>query len=163
MNDLYADHCEHCGGLDLPDLSDNDFEDIYTQIARELLESKRDNGYINNDLYFKTANKLIEGMNSGLGATSFAYNDSRAILSSYLKHNLYAFSAAKSYTEMLHFRDLMVDEEGKIRGFESFKKQIADAGYVFNNNYLSVIGNATFLSILNTSPNNPAIVCASCC
>lgn len=133
---MYDHVCEDCGGAVLPDLADEGWDDIYTQIARELLEQKRDQGYINKDLYFKTAGKLIDGMNSGLGGASFAYDDNRAVLSNYLKHNIYSFSAAKSLTEMLHFRDRMIDKNGNIKGFESFKKAIADDGYAFNNNFL---------------------------
>lgn len=75
-------------------------------------------------------------MNDGLGGTSFAYDDNRAILSTYLKHNIYSFSAAKSLTEMLHFRDRMIDDKGNIIEFNTFKKAIADDGYAFNSNFL---------------------------
>lgn len=87
-------------------------------------------------MYFKTANTLLAGVNNGLGATSFTYDDKRNILSLYLKHNIYAFSAAKSLTEMLHFRDAMIDSKGNVLSFDAFRSRIATEGKVFNNAYL---------------------------
>lgn len=148
MNDLYDHKCEVCGGTHLPDLSEDGWEDIYTQIARELLEEQRDKGYINKELYFKTAGKLIAGINKGLGGVSFGYDDSRNILSTYLQHNIYSFSAAKSLTQMLHFRDRMVDDKGNILEFAAFKKAISDDGYSFNNNYLKTEYNTAYQSAI---------------
>ncbi|MBY0244995.1 MAG: hypothetical protein K2Q03_06050 [Sphingobacteriaceae bacterium] len=137
MNDLYSHTCQDCGGFDLPNLADDssEWDDIYTQIANDLL--KDPNTTFNKDLYFKTAQKLIQGINEGLGGISFNYDDNRNVLSAYLKNNIYAFSAAKSFSEITHFRDSMLDEKGNILSFGSFKKRIANDGYVFNNTHLN--------------------------
>jgi SPP1 gp7 family putative phage head morphogenesis protein len=116
-------------------------DDIYTDIATRLLNGQLENGMIPDSLYFETANQLQDAMNSGLagkGLTSVAYDfeDSRNILKSYLTRNIYHFSAAKSLTEMLEYRNLMYDNSGQILSFSKFRKAVSDKGKIFNDVYL---------------------------
>jgi hypothetical protein len=135
LENLYDNQCECCGGIihDLADTSE-DWDSIYNQIAKDLLSG--DASEINTDIHFKTAEKLMDGVYAGLGSSNLAYDDERAILANYLQKNIYAFSAAKSFTEMQQFRDLMIGSDGKILGYGSFRKAIADNGSVFNDRYL---------------------------
>ena len=79
---------------------------------------------------------MIEALNKGLGITTLAYDSDLGELVSALQRNIYAFSAAKSFTQMKHFRDLMIGADGKLLEYGSFRKVVADQGYIFNNNYL---------------------------
>ncbi|WP_298307236.1 PBECR2 nuclease fold domain-containing protein [Flavobacterium sp.] len=128
-------------------MNEDEWDDIYTQIARELLQNKSNN-VINKDLYFKTATKLIDAINGGLETTYYDSSSSKNILSQYLKHNIYSFSAAKSLTEMLHFRNLMISENGTILNFASFKAKIANDGFAFNNSFLKTEYNTAFQSAI---------------
>lgn len=78
----------------------------------------------------------MTGVEEGLGGTSFTYDDNRAVLSAYLQKNIYAFSAAKSLVQLQHYRDLMIDKDGKLLEYGSFRKLVANQGETFNNSYL---------------------------
>lgn len=133
---MYSEKCSCCGGTlhDLSDDKDEIWEDIYSQIAHQLLD---DSGVaINTDLYFKTAGDLIAAISKGLGRSSFSYDDDRNRLAAALKQNLYAFSSAKSFVQMIQYRDMMVGADGKILNADQFKKVIADQGELFNEAHL---------------------------
>lgn len=140
MNNLsafYGTRCPHCGGVrgpELPALANtlSWIEDI----AKDLHSGRLSDGSIPQALYEHTANKLMKGVFEGLGGSSFEYEDPRNEIKVHLEHNIYAFSAAKSLTELEHFRSLLVDSEGKLRGFEAFRNAVTDAGYLFNKTYL---------------------------
>lgn len=110
-----------------------DYEPIYTQIARDILD-KKNKGTINTDLYMKIADQLIGTLDFGKNK-SFDSPDNR--LRSILMRNLYHFSAAKSLAEMQVFKSKLLDPEtGMPIGFSRFKQQISQLGYVFNSTYL---------------------------
>lgn len=134
---MYADSCSCCGGaIVLYNLTDTsaDWEVIYTQIAQQLLDGSATD--INTNLYFKTAQDLMNAIYNGLGGSSFAYDDDRNQLVAALQKNIYPFSAAKSLVQMNQYRDMMIGADGKLLNFTSFKKVVADQGEIFNNRYL---------------------------
>lgn len=158
LNDYYqACGCSHnvpfqgderSGGVGLHDLAAIDnADDIYTEIATALLNEQLENGVIPERLYFETANQLNKAISAGLVETrhassdivnnAFNYDDTRNILKSYLTRNIYHFSAAKSLTEILEFRNLMFDKStGEMRSFTEFLKAIIEKGKLFNETYL---------------------------
>jgi len=117
-------------------------DDIYTEIATALLSEQLENGVIPERLYFETANQLNKAISTGLvgrGLTTqtFDYDDTRNILKSYLTRNIYHFSAAKSLTELLEFRNLMFNKStGEMLSFTEFRKAIVEKGKLFNETYL---------------------------
>jgi SPP1 gp7 family putative phage head morphogenesis protein len=132
INDLYSQHCEDCGGFishDLSDGSHNDWDDIYKKIAEELLKNK--DIKINANLHLKTAEQLIKAVSDGFGYIDPSDDDRKKLISK-LKQNIYAFSAAKSFTQMQYYRDMMIGENGNILSTASFMKKIADTGEIFN-------------------------------
>ena len=79
----------------------------------------------------------MAAVDKGLGGSSFNYDDSRNILKSYLTRNIYHFSAAKSLTEMLEFRNLMYDKKTKeMLSYADFRAQVVERGKTFNDDYL---------------------------
>lgn len=131
MNDLYSETC-NCTAL--PDLADNgqEWDDIYTEIARQLLEGED----LNTDaLYNKTATQLVEALNKGFGAT-YDDEDSRKALLDKFTRNIEQFSYAKTLTQFHLFKDAMFNDKGQIQSLAAVKKLVADTGEVFNNNYL---------------------------
>ena len=136
INDLYAHTCEHCGGH-LPDLSDEkqeDWEVIYDEIAKKILDKSASE--VNADLHLKTAEILMNGVRKSLGE-NLTYGDKTAVLVEYLQRNIYAFSAAKSFTEMKYYRDMMIEEEkGGILDYGAFKKKIAEIIILFCYHYV---------------------------
>ncbi|MDD4217463.1 MAG: DUF935 family protein [Bacteroidales bacterium] len=136
LNDYYAKTCG-CS-THLCDLADSSvWNSIYESIARDLLADKLAHGQIHPDLYNQTANSLLVAVDAGLGGTSFNYDDSRNILKSYLTRNIYQFSAAKSLTEQLEFRNMMYDKKTKeLLSYNEFLKRVKAKGKLFNENYL---------------------------
>lgn len=125
-------------GISLADSGDDTaYQDIYTSIARQLLAGQLPDGTIPTDLYEQCARDLIGSINQGLGGTSFDFTDSRNLLKSALTRNIYQFSAAKSLTELLEFRNLMYDKKTKeILPFYQFRALIAERGKPFNSVWL---------------------------
>ncbi len=115
---------------------DNGWDDIYTQIASDLLENP--NQYTNKELYKKTANNLMIAVYKGLDGSDFPDDDGKNSLIKAFKINIEAFSYAKTLTQFKHFKDNMFDDKGMILNAISLKKVIADQGAIFNNQYLNV-------------------------
>lgn len=114
-----------------------DFAAICDGIAQQLYSAKIDQGQIPRDLYEATANTLMDAVFSGTGGRkSFAYEDPNNLLVPHLRHNIYAFGAAKSLTEMQVFNDLLVDKDGKNKSKAQYRADVAKAGYQFNMNHL---------------------------
>lgn len=138
LSDHYAQTCPCCGGAadSMPDLAD-DWSNIYEEIARKLLGRQIESGTIPESLYKETATQLMAGINQGLGGVAFDFDDKRNLLKSYLTRNVYHFSAAKSLTEMLEYRNAMYDKHTKeVLPFDLFKQRLNDKGKLFNEVYL---------------------------
>ena len=81
----------------MPDLADKDqeWDDIYTEIARQLLEGED----LDTDaLYNKTAKQLVEAMHKGFGGT-YDDDDSLKKLQDQFTRNIEQFSYAKTLTQ----------------------------------------------------------------
>lgn len=89
----------------------------------------------------------MQGVFSGIGGKSFSYEEPNNELLTYLRHNVHAFSAAKSLTQMVEFNNLLTDENGNLRSKEDFTNKVAATGALFNKNYLATERNA---AIANT-------------
>lgn len=90
---------------------------------------------INADLHLRTVEKLISAVNKGIGNFDNT-PESTKHLAEKLKQNIYSFSAAKSFTQMQYYRDMMIGDDGNILGKGSFVKRIADTGEIFNKKFL---------------------------
>ena len=53
-----------------------------------------------------------------------------------IQNNLYLFSAAKTYNQLVTFNELLVDEDGKIRKWTDFRRKVMAAHKTYNQNYL---------------------------
>lgn len=118
----------------MPDLADKDqeWDDIYTEIARQLLEGED----LDTDaLYNKTAKQLVEAMHKGFGGT-YDDDDSLKKLQDQFTRNIEQFSYAKTLTQFHLFKDALFNDKGQIQSLATVKKLVADTGEVFNNNYL---------------------------
>lgn len=129
-------YSQTCNCSILPDLADDsgEWDDIYTEIARQLLNNEN----LNTDaIYSKTAAQLIGAMNQGLGGTPIDDNRISKVLQKAFTHNLEQFSYAKTLTQFRLFKDLMFNDKGEIQSFATVKKAIMDTGEIFNKNYLA--------------------------
>jgi SPP1 gp7 family putative phage head morphogenesis protein len=143
LSTTYATRCNRCGGLHLPALatSTDSFMQILEEIALHLFDEKLATGQIHPALYRQTADNLLAALSTGLGGSTFEYEDSRNTLKKYLEYNIHSFSAAKSLSELVVFRDMLTDNDGTRRSFASFRNAVMDSGYLFNKTYLRVEDN----------------------
>ncbi|RXK57557.1 hypothetical protein ESA94_20375 [Lacibacter luteus] len=131
----YGSVCPNCGGhISLPSLADNGgpYDAILDQLAADLWERKVKTGTIPKELFEQTSKDILKTIDEGLGGKAFDITDGRNTLKAYYQQNLSAFSAAKSYTEMLHMRSLMADAAD----FTDFRNKCLDAGIQFNQTWL---------------------------
>jgi SPP1 gp7 family putative phage head morphogenesis protein len=117
-------------------LADDDaWKGIINDFAKQLHAGKYKIGQIPSGIYFKTANKLAEAIANSSFSTD--YNDPGNALAAQLRANLFQFSAAKSLTEAVAFSDALVDDEGKLKPFNQYRKDIQELHGLYNETYLS--------------------------
>ena len=91
------------------------------------------------DLYDFTASILTaamaEGMDIGFDAIDPATE--LAKFTNRIRANLYSFSAAKSYSQMLEMRDAVFDGQGAVRPFTEFRDDALQVNSRYNENWLA--------------------------
>ena len=91
---------------------------------------------LDTDLIQKTYDQLNKAAAEGYGAnyTQFKPENSKTVQQ--LKQNIYQFSAAKTFQQLQHYNNLLIDENGKERDWNSFKKLVLEVHPKYNKNYL---------------------------
>lgn len=107
------------------------------RIAKLLHSGKLKPEELDQELLTKTYDELYKGARSGWGAKNWdkLQKDGDAIITE-IKNNLYFFSAAKTYNQLLDFNAMLVDEDGKIRSFTEFRRKVMVVHETYNQNYL---------------------------
>jgi SPP1 gp7 family putative phage head morphogenesis protein len=121
--------------------ADIPWDDILTGIAQALFAGDMVAGTIDPNLYRETAQLLLAALLEGMGGPT-GYEDPRNGLAAYLQQNIYAFSAAKTLTQLQHFRDLLAGA----KNLTTFRNSVIQAGYVFNKTWLETEGNTATAS-----------------
>ena len=80
------------------------------------------------------ASTYHDAVQSGYGAIQYGMKDVRML--SFLTKNLFLFSGAKSYGEITELRDLLTDDAGNPRGWNTFKKEAQNINNTHNLHYL---------------------------
>ncbi len=90
-------------------------------------------------MYFKTADKLSEGLRLGLsiGASGVPEESVKYRLAKDLQQNIYRFSGAKTYQQTLQLNQLLVGNNGETLTYNQFKKEASKVLDTFNSNYLA--------------------------
>ncbi len=102
------------------------------RIAKELYANKKV-GVIDKKLLEKTAKYLREGLTSGFGKP---VDTTDINMLKNLERNVYVFSGFKTYQQLREATNLLKDDNGKIKPFETFKKDILNLSASYNQNYL---------------------------
>lgn len=90
------------------------------------------------DLQDKNVQPLINEINNLLQnalQSSIGYEIPEA-MHKHLRDNIYVFSGCKTYAELQELSDLLVDDEGNIKGFSKFFKDTREIHNTYNRNYL---------------------------
>jgi SPP1 gp7 family putative phage head morphogenesis protein len=83
------------------------------------------------EVYEKTANKLIEGMETGFGFSDYVTAELRRELT----ESIYIFSGAKTYTQVKDISSLILDGR-QLRPYSEFKKMATEKFNLYNTDYL---------------------------
>ena len=86
-------------------------------------------------LYFAIAEHLKKGLYEGFGGALIDFSGKPEQLLAELRENIYMFSGAKTYQQVKEMVSL-IEDEGKIRTFSSFKKEALATYEKYNVNYL---------------------------
>src|SRR5690554_4186153 len=109
---------------------------MIVRIARELHKGTLKPKDLDQELLNKTYSELEKGAKQGWGKTwDKLQKDGDAVITE-IQNNLYYFSAAKTYNQLLEFNAMLVDEDGKIRTFTEFRRKVMVVHETYNNNYL---------------------------
>jgi SPP1 gp7 family putative phage head morphogenesis protein len=106
---------------------------IIDKLAKDLHSGKLDPRQVNRDVLLKN----YEQMNKGVTETfDVIKNPETRTSAQHLSKNLYIFSGAKSYQELQVMNSHLLDNDGKIRSFSAFKKEVLQEHEKYNVNYL---------------------------
>jgi SPP1 gp7 family putative phage head morphogenesis protein len=96
------------------------------------------------NLYFAIADHLKKGVYKGFGidfdklskGESIKFDAKDLELLTELRENVYMFSAAKTFNEVLDFKGALVNENGDIKSFKEFKQDMFSLDEQYNKNWL---------------------------
>ena len=92
-----------------------------------------DGQQIHYDTYKATASKLMEGLTSNI---SMGENSSSNSAVAYMRNNIYCFSGAKNISEQNELRALLFKEDGSVKPFNQFKKDVQGVINNYETKYL---------------------------
>lgn len=130
----FAELC--CGNvLDIINATPNDLEGISDQLIQDIFDGKISKDQVPLKLYEETSKIFNNSIAAEMG--SYGYADSRNSLTSTLRANIYAFAGAKSFSMQQEVRDQLLDAEGKVKSFSTFRRDAKKIIGQYNENWLS--------------------------
>jgi len=110
----------------------------WSALIAKVYEKKIPAGKVDTDLTRTTGLIYMDAVKRGLKiddrAIDYATDDAQKIKA--LERNVYRFSAAKNFQEIVQLSRQLRDDQGKLRSFDDFKLQAAKLGNEFHGNYL---------------------------
>ncbi|MDW8420163.1 MAG: phage minor head protein [Chitinophagales bacterium] len=95
-------------------------------------------GEIPYNLYLRTAQKLTEALLKGIRGKVGAVSSGKTKLFDRLRNNIFAFSAAKSLTQLQEYKNQLTDENGEPKSYARFRQDVTKIGKEFNDVYLKI-------------------------
>jgi len=110
----------------------------WASLVTKVYQKKIPGGKVDPELTRTTGKIYMDAVKRGLKiddqAIDYATDDGEKIKA--LERNVYRFSAAKNFQEIVQLSRQLRDEQGKLRSFDDFKLQAAKLGNEFHGNYL---------------------------
>lgn len=88
------------------------------------------------EMMLQTAQKLWQAVRSEWGADNTTYTSDKAKWLNRTHNNIYAFSAAKSYTQLVELRNAVFDTDGKTKSYTQFRESAKTILDKYNELYL---------------------------
>ena len=106
-------------------------------MARALWEGTIQQDQIFTEIYLKISSLLQEGLFTGWSdPEGIAYDTVDNIRKAAMQHNLHAFSGAKNLLQLQEMSALLLDENGSIRPFGEFSRDVLEIHKTYNIRYL---------------------------
>lgn len=109
--------------------------DLLHRIANDIYEGSIAAGGIDDELLERTASTLLDAIKNGFSGFDEFAPDNR--ISQRIRENIFVFSGAKTFHQLNDMRNLLMDENGKVRSFSDFYKQVKSTDATYNRNYLN--------------------------
>lgn len=136
LADLYQEcDCTHDHLLNLA-LGD-DYDKIFDQLTRDIHEGNVVPGMVHLPYYNYVAKSLSGALEEVFGSVIYGADDYRNTLKHFLDQNIYAFSAAKSYTAVKEYNKLLTDENGEVVNYSKFRSKVAEIDAIYSDAYLN--------------------------
>ena len=105
------------------------------RIAKLIFDGKQ-KGYLDQDLIKLTADHLLKGILSGYKPITEDSDEQDINMLKGLSENVYVFSAFKTYETLRAITDKLLDDNGDVRSWSSFKKEVLKIDNTYNQTYL---------------------------
>lgn len=109
---------------------------MIVRIAKSLHSGSLKPKDLDKELLTKTYGELSKAASSGWGKDWGKLAKEGDAVVTEIQNNLYYFSAAKTYQQLLDFNAMLVDDNGKIRNFTEFRRKVMTVHETYNRNYL---------------------------
>lgn len=146
LNDLYFSHsCGHNHFVaELSDDENKALKATFDKVTKAMHEGNLTADKLPIDLYFDLATSLLKGVTDNFDNPD--YDTPNNVMLTKLRENVFAFSGAKSYSELKQMRDLLLDEKGKIKSFSDYKNDVSKVHQDYNERYLKAEYNTAIAS-----------------
>lgn len=136
LNDYYNSSGCGCTPEEIQ-LNEADITKAFEAFAKEVYEGKITRRQLHQGLYNETAKELISSLLEGYGRVKVDYKSPDNVMQAHLKSNIFAFSGAKNFEEYEQCRDLLFNEDGKLKPFNKYRDDVLEqVNEQYNVNYL---------------------------
>ena len=112
--------------------------DIFDQLAKDIYAGKIKHGQVSPDMIRATALKIFDGVKKGFdgNVTPNKYNIDQYTTLRKMRENVFVFSGFKDYHQIKEMSLLLTDNNGNIRSFDDFYKDVKLVNETYNKHYL---------------------------
>lgn len=113
------------------------WDDILKRVAKDLHSGKLKPGQVSPEMIREMAQDIFKGVTKGFNSTITATpNIEQYTILQKMRENVFVFSGFKNYHELKEISLLLTDNNGKIRPFSEFLKDVRTIDKTYNTNYL---------------------------
>lgn len=138
MNITYASRCDKCKGEIKSASGTERLTKLFEQMMRKVYEDNLGANQLDLDFYTEMTKQFNDALMNGysIDMDSIAYNSPDLLAHQKLQSNLYAFSGAKTYSQIGALQNAIRDTEGKLRSYADFKIEALKINELYNLNWL---------------------------
>jgi SPP1 gp7 family putative phage head morphogenesis protein len=141
----YSDTCPDCGGSHLHTLADGatlpEADSLYKpfmRLVKRIFNTKKSTLYIGRNFFNEQVKLFTKAIVKGYGMSfeNIDYTTPDGDMLKHLKENVQYFSLAKTHVELKQLTDLLLDPNGKLREWQTFKTEALKLHTLYNRAYL---------------------------